>query len=333
MLFLFKKNGAVILEDTFSLWGSVSNFTTHNFSFSQSFTTAPDSVIVFIASGDIYGVPPFGTSTLEMDNLLFTGATQQLANGNFDNWKVVVREEPTDWFIMDSTSKTTDRYSGNYAARLVTYDAGGGSYHSSAIMQTFAPNSNTFAVTGYYKYIPQGKDTACVRLGMTGGYIHLPGLKVWSVEDHPLPPTDSWKRFSIPLKSDSLISVDDVTIQFHTSYPDSIATPGSTLLLDSLGIKDTYSPPPPPTTVSEASRNVNELRIFPNPANTTVYISVTGSDESCSVRIINFSGKEVATATGSSREAEVSVAHLPPGLYLCEVLIDGRKQSRIFSKI
>jgi hypothetical protein len=234
---------------------------------------------------------------------------------------------------MDSTSKSTDRYSGNYAARLVTYDEGGGSYHSSSIMQTFAPNSNTFVVTGYYKYISPVQDTGCVRLGMTGGYIHLPGLKVIHIIDHPLPPADSWTRFSFAIRSDSLALVDDVVIQFHTSYPDSIAKPGSILLLDSLGIKDTYTPPPPPTTVREASGVLNELVIFPNPANSTLYISVTGTEESCSVRIVSFSGKEVATATGSSRQVMVPVAHLARGLYLCEVYMSGRKQSRIFSKI
>ena len=87
LIVIFRKNGVHVGDNFIKIrgTGSVSSFT--SFSFPLTCSTTPDSMIIAAScSNKISNIGVANGSFLELDNLAFTGTTQAILNGTFDNW-------------------------------------------------------------------------------------------------------------------------------------------------------------------------------------------------------------------------------------------------------
>ncbi len=61
------------------------------------------------------------------------------------------------------------------------------------------------------------------------------------------------------------------------------------------------------------------VKVYPNPANTTVYVDVNQADKSTKVLIYNLQGQLIHTQAVSSRITPVNIADFTNGLYILKV--------------
>ncbi|HXP48840.1 MAG TPA: hypothetical protein VN922_02740, partial [Bacteroidia bacterium] len=129
LLVIFKKSGSIINTYIFKIHGtgSLTTFTSFNYTFTPALTITPDSIIVAAASSNaIQNIGVQNGSWLEIDQLAFAGATQAIPGGNFDTWNSFAFDSPNGWQVetngkgTSGVSKTTSSYSGTYALSLVS---------------------------------------------------------------------------------------------------------------------------------------------------------------------------------------------------------------------
>lgn len=314
----FKNNGAVIMTDTFSIGGQhTPGFITHHFDFSNPFPMSPDSVIVYITSGDPFNNLPTGPGFIEIDQLTFTGATQQLVNSGFDNWNIVTAEEPYDWGSGGQVSKTTDNYEGNFAAKLESYfEVSDEEFpvRYSDVIVTPQITTHNFVVEGYYKYITPGIDSGRIVLSMIGMSSDPDvGEEVMHQITHVLPPVNSYTYFSLPIASEYILDFDLTHIEFYSSLEEPfVAVEGSTLFLDGIRIVD-------PTAVPKASFKQERIQVYPNPVSDVLNVIFEGDTEPWTITIFDMKGAKIALYDGDKKSTTIPVKDLSGGIYFYEV--------------
>jgi hypothetical protein len=320
----FKKSGLVIFDTVIDIVGSQSTFASTTYQFPGAFSTSPDSVVVVISATNPFVWGGGGTSTLDIDEITFTGSAQQLSNSGFNSWAVVTAEEPDGWFSPDSVSKTTDKYSGNYAAKLTSFDIGQGNINYAALGASFFSMPETFVLTGYYKYIPMGTDTAGIEIAMQGTVNG--GLdSAIDILRYPLKAVSSYTPFSIALKSDTLEHISMLVMQFRSSMLD-YPPVGSALYLDGLAINNTA------TGLSFAGVEGGGVSAYPNPASSILSIDLAKEGPGV-ITITNLGGQVLRSVKGIAKDYDIPIKDLPAGLYLYEVRQNGGYTSKLFMKL
>ena len=259
ILIQFKKNGVPIGGGNapayqpglyaFLLTGNQSTFSTMTFSFSPALPVVPDSCVIGFTSSNPGGSTQYPGNFVEVDNIIFTGTSQQVPDGNLDSW---VNSPPTEiltgWNFEDNTInyKTTDKYSGNFAIALSVFDRGGGGPNNNEVTRAFIgtvyhDTSNIYtpgmAVTGnpqsigfYYKYSTPGLDTGSV-------YVRLTKWNGTSRDDvggtyMSLSPQANYSYTFSLMQYQNGLTADSAFIEFDASkrWPGSVA--GSLLIVD-----------------------------------------------------------------------------------------------------
>lgn len=77
--------------------------------------------------------------------------------------------------------------------------------------------------------------------------------------------------------------------------------------------------------VSESQKQMEQVKVYPNPAENILYIEVPEPEKAFSVEINDMSGKLVHK---TENEAQINVSDLEKGNYLCTVTIKGEKTTR-----
>jgi hypothetical protein len=321
IFFIFKNSGNVIMQESFGIAGVHTNgFDTLSFSFSGTFSVSPDSVVVLITSSDIFSPLP-GNSFLEIDELSFTGSSQQLLNHGFDNWQVVTVEEPVAWLVLDSVKKTTDSYSGNYAARINTYTADWGPSGSELIASFGAITTNTLMLTGYYKYITPGLDSPAVTLEFVGDNLDSTDVVIDVIHYH-LPPVSSYTLFSIPFNSDSLLHIHSVNVRFNSSSNAIMPVLGSSFYVDALQLGSTMS-------INECQEFPTPVQLYPNPTGKTIYWS---EDFGYVKKVLVYDMKgNMVHCTDQPMSNSADIHDLPGGRYI--IYVEGSKSHHVQSII
>jgi len=248
-LLIFWAEDSIITFDAYSFTGIQSTYAKFTFPITYMVDSVPDSMLIAFASSNIVneiGVQP--GSELYIDNISFIGAAQTIPNNDFENWTEAIYTDPINWKSgnrelirtgITSASKTTDANSGS-ALRLEvvqspwdtmgvndivcqSYESGDTSWNPIGFPYSVQPDS----LTGWYKYIPNGLDTASIYIEFYKNDSSIGGI--W----YPLTSAGSYTRFSTPVWS--LAGMPDTAfIQVSAGY-----NIGSILFLDDLLIIDT----------------------------------------------------------------------------------------------
>jgi hypothetical protein len=154
-----------------------------------------------------------------------------------------------------------------------------------------AVNQNPQSIHGYYKYMPQGNDTAQVGVY---SYRHEPGVDTISVLEQKLislPAASDYTYFEIPLTYDMNPKVDSVNITVSAGYffaDSAFMKIGSTLYLDDIGI-DYF-----PVSVADIAAAKENFSLSPNPSKGNVYLEVKQAlQEKAEFLVYDLQGKTV----------------------------------------
>ncbi|MFN3405451.1 MAG: T9SS type A sorting domain-containing protein [Cytophagaceae bacterium] len=167
ILVYFSKNGSAAGPGNFGepgmyvfpVSGNQSIFTTMTFNIAPGLSMEPDHCLIAFASNNPFddNAPVFPGDFMEVDNIKFEGATTVVPAGDFEEWEMVPPVElPAVWNLLHESStaslKSTDKYSGEYALKLISYGSG-----SQARSQTIAIGN---------EYYIQEQDTTIIVPGM-----------------------------------------------------------------------------------------------------------------------------------------------------------------------
>lgn len=257
--------------------------------------------------------------------ILSLSASAQLLGGEFENWTNIqgttayenealaqgilnpVEALPENWdpCYTSGTSvgllRTTDSYSGDYAAVVMTWYF----YGDGEICQTVADQNQYLSLIGHYKLIlgdtlptqsiVYGEATAFLN-GDTIGYGY-----------HEFAVSASYQPFSIPVQYSQDTIPDSMHVHFvsdgMSNYPIH-----SFLYLDDVDLVS-------PTTNLENPANWS-VKIWPNPVNGGTLNLSPDQAGTYSYALLGLDGRSLKTGEFTGKEAQLDVADFPGGLYL-----------------
>ncbi len=291
----------------------------------------PDSMIFAVVSSDPDRNPVDGSwiavDDVRLDNISFP-------NSDFETWITYNYDDPLQWSTYNFASvmfpppyvqKSTDAHHGSYALKITTQfinnnqDTLAHVTNGNIMSDDFSGGMQTFAsprkITGYYKYIPVGNDSALIAIRC---YASQSGINVYN-DLIKLPAASSYTYFEINIPFFNPI-IDTIGIGFASSniYDGHIhAREGSTLLIDSLNILYHL------VGMDETSPR-NEVVLFPNPASDRIYVKNYSSVLDEELFLFNSLGKLVLREriTGF-----LDVSHLSTGVYFYRIGESGGKIS------
>ncbi len=161
---------------------------------------------------------------------------------------------------------------------------------------------------GWYKYTPNGTDTAQISVwfkkngeNFGGGKLNLNSQK------------QVWTLFEIPLNYQPNITPDTVNILFSSSIMKNNLPIGSCLEIDHIWFEGGS------LGVNNKQDLINITKIYPNPTSSYVYIEVPKNMKNYTVSIYNTSGQRIITISSKSKVSKVSTNKLSKGVYFVEV--------------
>jgi hypothetical protein len=338
----FKKEGEFIGTAGSNFVGIEENYVRFAIGIEWSSPDLPDSMVFLASSSDMGGAAQPG-AIFYVDGLGFTGTTVPFPNGDLEDWHMVSTEEPEDWntfnafgFFFGSLSafKSTDSYAGIYALELHNIQMPGDQIMgivTNGYLGDFGPtggmhvDGNPMLLSGYYKYFPDGPDTA-----MAGGwsYYYDPiGDSTVLLEQMmtKLPSTEDYTYFEVPFQYNGWPPVDTLNITFaagNITSDSSYVGLNSVLYIDSLNLE--YYPVSTGPDLNKETKCI----IYPNPAQD--YIRIESSSAIKFMEIINAQGKTVFSARPFKKQYFVDIHHLQDGIYIVEIETG---DSDIFEKI
>ncbi len=341
IVLVFKANEMPVAVKYFPLNGSQPNYIRKAWALNlPGGTPAYDQLAMVISSGNKDHLRV--GSWMEIDSIAFTGSSQQFVNPSFNEVNLLHYEDPDGWAspnislgLFGSTvgiSKSTDAYSGMYAARIEmvafvsncepdtfgfmgegTWDKIDGQDGG----QPFAMTSPQMALGGYYKYEAVGNDTAMVGLLFT----HYNTATAERDTVHgiivPLAPTSSYEKFEIRFEDSDFTTIpDSFHLVFQASDPEHFASQGvrgdgSTLWIDALEMYTTVG-------IADASEIIS--RLYPNPATDEVRLKWDAqAGHSYEIRLLDIQGKSLIQSISNTGEIQLDIAKLPAGLYFVNI--------------
>lgn len=313
----------------FFLKGNHSTYTRFSFPLNLPTGFTCDTTLVGFASSNPFTefVPRPG-SWITMDDISFvgTGITQQIPNSNFESWNTLTFEKPNEWLTLfdymniGSVSKTTDKFAGDFAAKIKTIQIGGNilnvtfngqqSNNGPSGGQPFTLNADT--LIGYYKYTPQGIDTAIVGVQLKKDGTTL----LWNFKH--LYSASTYTQFSLPFNT--LINPDTIIIYLGSStWNATSASIGSQLIIDEVQLKSQ-----PLSTMMIENKHLFSNVLYPNPAQGEIIVEFSiSSAEEAICRIFDISGKLISTipinAQVGNNKKSIDIRNLPNGMYTLSI--------------
>ncbi len=336
---LFLKSGFPIGLNIFTVYGDQNTWKEMSFAI-DSMPANPDTALFILASGYPDGdVPNNIDNWLMVDDISFTGTTQNVPNAGFENWKSFGSEEPFGWNTFNTlfqlvgippyAFKSNDAQEGNYAMEINTIMANiDSNAQPFGIVTTgqlmgddfgggFKLNNKPDSVTFYYKY-DNSKNTDDTALFYISFSKFNPTLNKSEIVDSNmlfLPGTAdyTYKSLTFNLAAKDIDSTNIVVGSSNFLNPAVIGI-GNKLKVDNilLYFKGVGIP------VDELKAG---LHIYPNPANQ--YISFDNRDRDITgIVVTDLTGKVVMEedySSGSANLKSVNVSGLQNGIYLVTV--------------
>lgn len=314
----FSKAGVTIGEvNFFFISGVQSSFKEIGFKI-PTLALTPDTVFIGMVSSNPIGGNPVDGSMLVVDDIHFKGGTtgEAVVNGSFEDWSSLMLEEPDQWYTgnlnriqFDSqivASKSTDRKGGEYSLRLETFlDQGDSGTYSLGYVSTdnYDNNGNQptgglpcsvkpTKLTGYYKYIPNGLDTASIMVAFSkyNTNTHQRDYS-WSFMK-TLAASANYQSFTIDIDTNQFFTPDSAHISIYSSFvmnpKASTAKNGSVLFVDDLSFGNL---------IVNGVKSISDKGfegLFPNPASDKVFVKLNvDKNTGMNFSILDMLGKEV----------------------------------------
>ena len=307
ILLVFGNSAGLTEEVQIKVTGSKAAYTQVTFPLSLSFT--PDSFVIAAASANPFTQLINPATIFYIDDMTFTGATASF-NGDFENWTNVQSENPTLWSTDNLTNKavneaenvfkTTDKYSGQFAAQITTDWING--YKAGTIRVTHPITRDYDTLAGYYKYISnQGADSAFISLFV---YDSLGGTGTYS--GIFLPPVSTYTYFEFPYFISESPLVFDLRINSYLNSDYNYGI-GNKLYIDNLWFKRGF-------TLASPQLKTANINAYPNPSKGIFTIDM-GKAQNVEVNVTNIFGQSIYK-TQLDASGQINLSHLKSGTYI-----------------
>lgn len=305
----------------------------------------PDTMATGIVSSTIFSQPISGSS-ITVDDVHFTGITTPYPNGGFEDWTELSGEEPDEWFSSNvftigssgsSVVKTEDSYEGTYASKLESMltiiddtlaFVSNGQLGDDGPIGGMPVDNIPDKLSGYYKYIPDGPDTALVGVTL---YKYNDNTGATTVLDEvilKLPAASEYTAFELPVFYDQYPLPDTANIIFSAGNIDNDSSYyglGSILFVDALEI--TYKPLP---TGIAKKLTKDDYKTYPNPAIDKLNFEFTEAFQGdVDITILNLLGKSELQETIIAQKSEsfsLNISKLESGIYFYRVKNSGTEE-------
>ncbi len=337
-LCMTKFNGTLTGGGFFTITGTQSTW--KRFSYPVS-AASVDTVITAAASSNAVnniGITP--GSYILFDNVQLKSNTlglDTIPNHSFENWSNFIWEDLSEWttpnrYVINlpplPVEKTTDAYSGNYAASLTTryYPQFNdtvegymsyGYWTQSGPIGGFPYSDQPDSVQFHYKCNLSGVDTAFVSIIFknNGTPIAYNGI---AISQGQLSYTLFSQYINLPQAPDTIFIAAS-----------SGKNPDSQLIIDKIeflfpvGINETY--------------NIHQVVAFPNPATDKLYFNMNFEESNtANINIYSIDGKLISTNSFNNlsghNKVSVNISDLPTGNYIYKVIIRDKVYSKTFVK-
>ena len=329
-------------NNLFKISGNSSgNYTDLKFPIKYSSYGNADSVIFGIAASDFRNDPQHfsGGSYLILDQIRFSGTTENLPNNDFENWCVKTVYPPDNWCCGTNPlhpedtviMRSSDAQHGSFAARvknfIYTTDTMGGWLSSSTRWDIpgFSVSGQHQSLTGYYRFLPENNDTLMIQARMFKNHLPIGGGMMQSNI-----PVYTYTPFIINIDYFTTDIPDSVTITFqaYNCWP---PLGNSVLYIDNLNYDGFLSGVKEP--VLPASGNF-DFKVYPNPFSEQATVSFhIIHDEFADIRLFDVSGKQVVLLANKwFKTGDYSItlpaAGLKTGFYFCVIHTGNRVSSK-----
>jgi len=271
-----------------------------------------------------------------------SGAQTPVPNYGFENWAIINNiETPENWDTRDnnsisSTTKTTDMYAGNYAARIEAIfelnDTTNGTLATArpGNVEGFGPafpvSVRHTTLNGYYKYLPQNGDSCQFIVFLyKDGYNPLNDDVVGYIVGYSWVSsvtTTSYSPFSLNITYiDGTVIPDSAYINIG-SYKGLDFTTGteldplgnSVLYIDNISFDGFISG------INTISDMILDVNVFPNPSSDIITIDMNVEESNYTINLFDQSGRLIKPIINKKlvghQQISVNVENVPNGDYL-----------------
>ena len=197
-----------------------------------------------------------------------------------------------------SATKTADAYDGNWALLLKNVAISANDtigYITNGIFGNNGPqggmpiSQNPNLVTGYYKYLPVGTDTAFALAMITRYDTAHDSTITLETELIKLPPVNTYTQFSIPFVYNSFPYADTLNLTFAAgNFFNNTERVGSQLFLDKLEMFYV------PLKVNESYMKSNSVNVFPNPGKGLYFVNLSlEKSQLVNIELYNENGQNI----------------------------------------
>ncbi|NUM32191.1 MAG: T9SS type A sorting domain-containing protein [Bacteroidetes bacterium] len=329
----FKRNDTTIAISRFTFIGTQLTFIKVTIPINWFRSGNSDTMALVITSSNFDSEKKAG-SYIYIDSIKFIGFNGNFPNGNFENWKSITSIDPDNWlsFNFMTTEKpmitrTIDKFSGSYALQIENVKMNFGNImgfitngrigDSKYPTGGLAVSLNPSKVKGYYKYIPNGPDTAIGGLFLYRWDSQGDSLMLLEDTIFKLLPTNTFTYFEIPLLYKDKPKADTINIAFSASDIDknpSYQGLGSKLLIDKLEIE--YKP----NNISKVKSN--KFIVYPNPSNEKISFNLIEAGQNYTqfyLEIYDINGKLKNKTAFLSNKAEIKKENIGLGMYFYKI--------------
>lgn len=307
-------------------------------------TIVPDSAIIGILSSDIFlgGGDINPNNWVQADNLSFTGTNVQIPNGNFELWDVLARSNLISWQTSNDENistpsritKTTDAQHGEFAVRLANDVATNASCYlrlNPNEIENWGPTipitQKYAALQGYYKYFPEGGDSASINISMfkdgnqigSGRYYFTPAAEY-------TPFTDTIQYFNWGGVDAGTPDSAYIYVVSVIDNRGNVAVQGnSVLFLDNLSF-DSYNTADTLiiTNIKKPTIANNILKVYPNPATEFIALELPKDENIQSLLVFDLNGRvvQLSIMDNAYNIQMLNVSNLATGTYLVRIQTD-----------
>lgn len=278
-------------------------------------------------------------SYVSIDNLSLKVGTTSLTvpNADFENWSTIVTDMANGWnssetYMTGSLSKSTDKNSGTYAAKISTGTFVGNTqtgvlsygtvqYGTTEAENIYSPKLplagydgvNTHVLRFFSKYTPSAgiKDTAEIEMIFTKRVGNVT-QKVAIITQY-ISPSESFVANDLAFGNVNYAAADSVIVQFYSSRGSGTVNRGvgSMLLVDNVQFL---------TSAGLIDNSINlDVNVYPNPTQSLINI-VNSEKEDLTIEVRDLSGKELSsTLVKADSNLKFDLSNYPKGLYLLDI--------------
>lgn len=323
----FSNLGTAIFDTVFSFVGSQATWS--RFSFPLDVSQNPDSCFIAVASSNAInevGVQPGSWLMLDSIVLVGSGITQNIPNFNFENWTIDTLNILSDWAPSDAVSQTTDNQEGNFALRLETVASDGdtsfitynGQVSNGSIVGGQPFNIMADTLTGFYKYLPSGSDTAAFSMSFQkNGSSFNQKFYLFQAQS-------TYTSFNIPFDAGQV--PDSMFVVIASSINgDSL---GSVLFIDDLKLKSIV------TSLDKRIEGLVDVNLYPNPVTEMLNVDFEQLNNTLTIQVIDGIGRLHYSSVSNKGDSNhnVDVSKWNTGIYYLQLKIGNKVTYRQFVK-